>query len=358
MLKRDNIHHSWRAINGYNKAFNFCIGAREPGKTDSMWYENIYSPWTKDKKPWIYLVRKSVEITEALINSIIEVNINKWIENPVEVKYNKGNFKDGIVDVFLNKELFFRIVSLSIDLRRIKLAVVKNIKGVFMDEYIIDPRSQEKYIPNEAFKIKEAYTTWRRESDGMLKFYFAGNPYSLYNPLFVEWGVDVNKLSSMMDFRKGAFYVGDTYVIQWVVLNPLLREKLLKDNPLYQFDEDYNAYALKGVAVNDRNIRIGSMPLHYNLRLIVRLSDINIGIFQNNYFEDGEDIFYCKEVDNFSADRSIFTFDFESMVDRSILVSIDERRKLERFKTAFRKRQVVFSNINVYYMIKEVYQNI
>ena len=37
---------------------------------------------------------------------------------------------------------------------------------------------------------------------------------------------------------------------------------------------------------------------------------------------------------------------------------IDERRKLERFKTAFRKRQVVFSNINVYYMIKEVYQNI
>ena len=357
-MKRDNLHYNWRAINGYNKAFNFALGPREPGKTDSMWFENIYTPWTKDKKPWIYIVRKSVEITEALIESIFESNINKWIDVKVTPKYNKGSFKDGITDVYIDNNLFFRIISLNIDLRRIKLAVVRNIKAVFIDEYIIDPRSQEKYIPNEAFKLKEAYTTWRRECDGILKVYIAGNPYSLFNPLFVEWGVDVNKLNMLRAKPEGAFYVGDFYVIECVVLKPELRAKLLQDNPLYKFDEDYNNYALKGIAINDKDIRIGSMPNNYHLRFIVRVNSINIGIFQNDYYEDGEDRFYCKEVSGFSNDRTIFAFDFDEVIERSILVGIDERRRLERFKTAFRKRQVVFSNVNIYYLIKEVYQNI
>ena len=51
-----------------------------------------------------------------------------------------------------------------------------------MDEYIINPKSGERYGKDEAFKIKEAYTTWRRECDGVLKCYFLANPYSLYNP--------------------------------------------------------------------------------------------------------------------------------------------------------------------------------
>ena len=357
-MERDKIHHNWRAINGYNKAFNFCIGPREPGKTDSMWYEQIYSGWVKDKKPWIYLVRKSVEISEALINSIFEVCINKWIDIKVTPKYSKGTFKDGIVDVYIGDDLFFRIVSLNIELRRIKLAVVKKIRGVFIDEYIINPKNQEKYLPNEAFKIKEAYTTWRRECEGMLKVYICGNPYSLYNPLFVDWKVDVNKLASMMDYHKGNFYVGNNYVIQWVVLTPELREKLLRDNPLYQFDEEYSDYALNGLAINDSNIKIGIQPKNYQLRFIFRVNNMNIGIYQNNYFEDGEDRYYCKEVNNFSMDRTIYAFEFDDLINRSILIGLEERRKLERFKTAFRKRQIVFSNINMYYMIKEVYQNL
>ena len=186
---------SWRTIDGYNKAINCFISCREPGKTDSSWWEKIYSGWIKNKWPWTYLVRHVVEITEAMIQDI-EDTLNKWSVEPIELQYNKGAFKDGIVDVKIDGELFFRVVALSIPLRRIKLAKIPNIAGIFMDEYIIDPRSGEKYLPNEYFKIKELYSTYRRSypGKGMLKMYFCGNPYSLFNPLFVGLGVDVASL--------------------------------------------------------------------------------------------------------------------------------------------------------------------
>lgn len=352
-IPRDNIHWSWRNIDGYNKPFNFGMSPREPGKTDCTWWEKIYSQWYYNKKPWMYVVRQSVEITEAMIQDICDT-INKWSVDRVEFRYTKGNFKDGIVDVRIGDDLFFRIVSLSIPLRRIKLAKIPNIGGVFMDEYIIDPRSGEKYLPNEAFKIKEAYTTWRRsyEGKGFLKWYFAGNPYSLFNPLFVDWGVDINKL------RKGETYVGDMYVIHWGVLSPELRAYLLEKNPLYQFDEDYNQYALEGTAVNDRNIKLGEMPMNYQLQFVLRWEKKNIGIFKNNFIDDLSDRYYCQFLDEVSAKRTIYAFDFKDMIERTILLSLDERERLQRFKTAMRKRSVVFKDINVYYFIEEIYKNL
>ena len=34
------IYFTWRAINGYNKAINFAMSPREPGKTTSYWFEH------------------------------------------------------------------------------------------------------------------------------------------------------------------------------------------------------------------------------------------------------------------------------------------------------------------------------
>ena len=352
-IPRDNIHWSWRPLDGYNKPFIFGMSPREPGKTDCTWWEKIYCNWYHTKRPWMYMVRQSVEINEAMIQDI-EDTLNKWSIEAIDFKYTKGSFKDGIVDVYIGEDLFFRIVSLSIPLRRIKLAKIPNIGGCFMDEYIINPRTGEKYQPNEAFKIKEAYTTWRRsyEGKGCLKMYFVGNPYSLFNPLFVDWGVDINKL------RKGEFYVGDQFVIYWGTLHPELKKQLLEKNPLYKFDEEYGDYALEGSAINDKNIRISDLPMNYQLQFVLRYNGKNIGIFKNNYIEDLCDKYFCSFLDDVSAKRTIYCFDFQDMVDKSILLSLDEREKLQRFKDAMRKRFVVFKDINVYYFIEEIYKNI
>ena len=373
---------SWRTLDGFNKAINCFISPREPGKTDTTWWEKIFSNWMEDNRPWAYLVRQVVEITEAMIQDIENI-INKWSIEPVTLEYTKGAFKDGIVDIKIKGKLFIRIIALSITLRRIKLAKIPNIAGVFMDEYIINPKSGEKYIPDEYFKIKELYTTYRREyqGKGMMKMYFCGNPYSLFNPLFVGLGVDVSLLRKDKYVQDGEddvtytfpdgitfvdkkykcshnVYVGHTYAIEWGSLHPILKRWLLEKNPFYQFDEEYNQYALEGMAVNDRNIKLSKQPRNFYLAFVLKMSGKNIGIFQNNYLEELEDKYFCKFLDEVSAKRTIYCFEFEEMVERSILMSIDERLKLQRFKNAMRKRMVSFEDINVYYYIEEAYKNL
>lgn len=381
-IPRDNLHMSWRPIDGFNKAINIFTSCREPGKTDTSWWEKIYSNWVEDNKPWGYLVRQVVEITEAMIQDI-EDNINKWAIEPIQLQYTKGSLKDGIVDVKIDGKLFIRIIALSLPLRRIKLAKIPNIAGIFMDEYIIDPKSGEKYLKNEYFKIKELYTTYRREyqGKGMMKMYFCGNPYSLFNPLFVGLGVDVAKLrkdvyietdeereynfpNDNISFTdkvyklKQNIYLGDNYAIEWGVIHPVLKRYLKTKNPFYQFDDEYSEYALEGCAINDRNIKLATLPKNFYLSFVLKMNGKYIGIFQNNYINDLEDRFFCKFLDEVSAKRSIYCFEFEEMVERSILMDREEREKLQRFKNSMRKRTTSFEDINVYYYMEEVYKNL
>ena len=79
---------------------------------------------------------------------------------------------------------------------------------------------------------------------------------------------------------------------------------------------------------------------------------------RNNYLDELKDDFFCMFLDNVSARRTSYCFDFEQMVERTILVSLDERMLLQRFKDAFRKRNVSFENINIYYYLEEVYKSI
>lgn len=345
-----DIYYSFREIDGYNKAFNFVMSARELGKTTTMWLQKIYNKWKKTKRPWYYVVRNTVEITEALIDSIADTIINKFTDDDVKLEYKTGDFKGGIVDVRIKGECFFRIVSLSCKLRKIKLAILENSEGAFMDEYIIDPQTKERYLSGEAFKLKEAYNTWRRGygGDGVFKMYFNANPYTLHNPLFIEWKVETNKL------KRGSFYVGETFVIQWALLSETLKEKLLRENPLYKFDDDYSKYALYGVAIQDTNIKIAPFPSNYRLQFIFKYDKILVGIFQNWEYEGDEDRFYCKQLQS-TGRRDIICFDFNEMIEGTILLGSAERLKLKFFKECMRQRLISFENINLYYIIKEIY---
>ena len=139
-----SFRYNFREINGYNKAINVVISPREPGKTTAAWMELVYWPWKKNGKPSIYMVRQTNEITDALITSIEDI-FNKFTDDNVHLEYTKSSMADGIVDCKIDGKILFRIVSLSIQMRRIKLAVLRNINKVIMDEYIIDPNTKEHY---------------------------------------------------------------------------------------------------------------------------------------------------------------------------------------------------------------------
>lgn len=353
----DNIHYSFREIDGYNKAINFIASPRELGKTTTFWYQKAYLGWKRNKKPWLYLVRQANEITEDLLEGIL-LPINKFTDDNVEFEYPRGGLESGVLDVKIKGELFFRVLALSNKIRRIKLSLIKNPAGVFMDEYIIDPKNQEKYQPNEAGKIKEIYTTYRREADGVLKMYFVANLYSLYNPIWLWLGVDTNKIREGITEGRDVILTGNNWLVQFKMLTPELREYILSNNPLYEFDKEYEKYALNGVPVNDQNIRIGDIPPSYRLQFVFRIQDKNIAIYQNNYFEDMEDRYHCSFIDEVGAKRVIYCFEFDQLINRGRVMSSDERSKLNRFKIAMRKRQVVFSSVAVYYLVEEIYNNL
>lgn len=357
VTKFDNIHYSFREVDGYNKPINMILSPRELGKTSTFWFQKAYTGWKKDQKPWLYLVRQANEINEDLLDGIL-TPINKFSDDNVQFEYQRGNLESGVLDVKIKGKLFFRVLALSTKLRRIKLSLIKDIKGVCMDEYVIDPRNQEKYLPNEAGKIKEIYTTYIRESEGQLKFYILGNLYSLFNPIILWLGIDTNEIRKAITDGVDNIQTSKSWLFQFKMLTPELRAYILEKNPLYEFDEEYKKYALNGVPVNDEHIRLGALPPSYHLKFVFRMQSRYIAIYQNNYFEDREDRYFCDFIDEVGAKRVIYCFEFEELINRCQIMSMDDRNKLNHFKIAMRKRQVVFSNVSVYYLIEEIYKNL
>ena len=149
-------------------------------------------------------------------------------------------------------------------------------------------------------------------------------------------------------------------MIQWYLMTKELREYILERNPDYKFDEDYTAYALEGKAVNDTNIKIKSFPEGFKLRFVFKMDKKYLGVFFNDNicYNEGEDRYYCKAVDEVSAKRVIYCFDFAEMVERCQILDLEERFKLKAFKDALKRGLVSFEDINIYYMIMEVYQAI
>lgn len=268
-MRKDKLHISLRKVDSYNKPFNFIISEREAGKSSAI-LTKAYKVFKKKHRTSIIIRRLIADITETYINDCSKV-INKFLpkDKQIAFEYKRGNIKEGVVDVFIDNRHFLRIIALSNPMSRIKSTIIRNPGMIIFDEFICNNRAGEKYLDNEAFKFKEIYNTYQRECNGyILKCYFMGNPYSLYNPYFSD--LDVNTL----ELQPGAFICAKNYVISCYRIKDELREAILKRNPLYQFDESYKRYAFYGLAVNDQNFIIQPhRPEKFTLRYIFRLNN-------------------------------------------------------------------------------------
>ena len=357
MIELDNLHYEFRSIDGYDRPYNFTISAREPGKSTMFMLSKHYFKWKQDHAPLLYLVRNIVEITTGLISTIQDVIINKFTDDNVSFQYSKASLREGVVDIFIKDKLFMRIEALSITLRKIKQTILHRCRCIVFDEFIINPRQNEKYLPDEAMKFKELYTTNKRDrldTTKPLKAYFLGNPYSLYNPYFVWLGVSPAQL------KFGEMYVGETFVVDYYKMKEELKQKILKENPAYIFDKEYCEYALEGKAVLDKNIKLGKLPPNYHLRFVFKNENRYIGVFQNNYWEDKADLYFCQflTAKDISNRRVAYCFDFKELINGTEIISNEDRNKFNKFKIAMRKRLVAFNSIDCYYLIEEIYYNL
>lgn len=348
MEKRDNLHLSLRELDGYNKAFNVVVCEREAGKSTEL-ERKLYSAYKEGYTSLVFR-RNIVDITEEYIDSIERV-VHKFDDPDLMFKWNKGSLKDGVISIKDNEgKVIFIVIALSVKVSKIKSLVLPNIKYMFFDEFICNPKFDEKYLKGEADKFKEAYNTFYRESKIMIKCYFFGNPYSMWNPYFVWWGVDVAKL------KRGEIYTIKNVAIWCYEISPELREYILKRNPLYEFDDAYTRYAFFGQAINDEHIRLSGMPDNYTLKFLFRTESKYIGVYQNRYLDTFSDMYYCKFEDNIGRNRDVYCYDFGELIDRCALISFEERDKFSRFKKAMQKNLVLFEEIAVYYLIIEIYK--
>lgn len=356
MEKQDNIHYTTRTIDGYNLPFNFIISEREAGKSTFIWLNKVYKIFKEKARPSIIIRRRINYITDSYIEDMATI-INKFTNDNVVFKYSKSTLKDGIINIYIEDKLFIRLIGLSGDINKIKSGVILNPGYMIYDEFINNPKYGERYLKGEAEKFQEVYKTYNREcKDKYFKCYFLGNPYSLYNPYFLFFNVPTSKL------KPGAIITDNkTYVVECYQITPELRAYILERNPLYQFDNAYTRYAFYGESVLDSNINVErKMPNNFSLSIVVKISDKYIGIYKSNDYSLPSCYFYSKFIDSnvLNKNRDIYAFDFRDMVNGTSLLTSFDRLKFSMFKSAFAKRQVVYSSIEVYYLLEEIYNQI
>ena len=348
----DDLHFDGREIDGYNKRFNFIACCRDAGKSTFLW-KKVYNAFRNEGRPSIIIRRRTADITPQYIEDTAGI-LEKFTGKYFDLEYTKQDIKQGMVDVGIGGDLFCRVISLSAPMMRLKSMMIKNTKYMMTDEFIVNVRIGEKYLEDEAMRFKELFTTYNREPKD-IKCYWFGNPYSLYNPYFGWLNVPTNKL------YPGSLFAGDKYVVQCYQLKPELQAKLLKENPLYEFDAEYKDYAFDGRAIQDANIRIiENQPRGFGLDFVFKLHGKYLGVYHG--FNQELELFYWTQLidpKEISLRRDIVVFDFGEMVNRSVLnSSINGKKKYYFLKQAIERRQIAFSNISASYMMEEIYQQL
>lgn len=351
-MRKDKLHITLRRVDSYNMPFNFVISEREAGKSVAI-LTKAYKLFRKKHRTTIVIKRLIADITETYIQDCGKV-INKFLpkDKQVELEFKKGSIKEGVVDVSIEGKHFMRIIALSNPMSRFKSTMIKNPAMIIFDEFICNNRAGEKYLDSEAFKFKEIYNTYQRECNGyILKCYFMGNPYSLYNPYFSD--LEVNTL----ELYPGAFVVGKNYVISCYRIKDELREAILKRNPLYQFDESYKKYAFYGQAVNDSQFIVDPVrPDKFYLRYVFRVNNRYLHIWCNNNDDYHIDCKYFIEAKaDTSATRKIYAIDFNNLVQNTRLITTQLKILFLRLKQAIAARQCVFNSIEAGYLAEALY---
>lgn len=268
----DDLHYSPSKIDSYNKPFNFVISERESGKTTALVAAKIYKAFKEKKLPALVLRNKAVDISEAYIKSFEETT-NKFMGREIKLSYKSSDIGTGICLVWDEssgeKVLYAAVASLSAPIARLKSINLGKFSLIMYDEAIVAAGMGEKYPDNLAFKVKELYRTFARESrPEVLKFYALGNPYSKYHPLLVDWGVP------FQDMKRGSIISGENWAVECYEMKPELREFIIKNDPTYQFDDAYRRYAFDGASIEDEQIKIAiQRPQGYSMRYVFKVSN-------------------------------------------------------------------------------------
>lgn len=357
-MKLDTIHYNSSKIDGYPQSIKFINSGRNAGKTTIIFLKALKKR-QKEHKTTLVFRRRIVDITDVYIDSLFEI-FNKFNDGPdYEPVYDKGSKKEGVVDVkikvysqehpkgFVSSTPIFRIIAVSVPMSRIKSTMLRTVGLGIFDEYICNTKLGERYLKNEAFAFNEIYNTYVRECPNLV-VYFLGNPYSRYNPYHTWFKIPTSKI------KAGCFLVGPNWVFEAYDLSPELIKWLKENNPQYKDEDDeYTKYGLRGEAINDVNIELEPVqPQNAKLFYVFRIDDTYVGFFRVNTLER-----WASRLPDWNASnrREVFCFDFNNLVDGTVMLSKMMKAILENLCLAIGQRMITYKDLETGYLTQEIY---
>ena len=337
---KSGIYWSSRCLAGSGRKVLIALGPREPGKTTTL--KN--SSWRKACKKGetlIYLVRSAASITPTFVQNEFRAKLSKFFKLP-PFEFSMTDAKAGAVNIYAGDFPYCLICSLNVPTDRLKKAMPANPSFMWMDEAFLDLKKGDRYLTNEARKVRELYSTAVREHPRM-KLYLTGNVYSLYNPYFLEWGVEVSKL------RKGEVYSHKLCWVEVVTLTDGFWTKIIVGYPFYPFVDPYSRFALDGEAINDKDIRLSPrQPRDYSLRFALYLGGRRYGVYG-----DGEE-YWVGEIGE-KEKATTLAFDIKDLIEGTRVATRYDRGITAFFKFKMARREVSFQSLSCYYLLEEIY---
>lgn len=351
MKKWDDIHIDFSPIDGRDKPINEIIAARHEGKTATFMGRKAYPLWKKTGAPVVLLFRNVVDVTKNSIQYYCDL-FNPFLpdDEQIELIVPESRANDGIVSCTDKRtgKIFCHAVALSKKEATLKKTAFPGVRYVLFDEYEINPKNGEQYLRNEWSKFQAYFDTQRKISDA--RAYFLTNPYSRANPLHRGLGIDPSRI------KPGEMVVGPNYAVWFKKMNPLLVEKLKKENPLFDEKGAYGKWAFSGDFAQDDLSQVMPMGPGYSLSGeivyfgerfgVYRLSDLARLGTQPYYF-------FKREKDRGNARRS-FAFDFDDLVVNSTLYD-KKSRIFSGLKGAGAMREVGFDSLDSLVAFREIY---
>lgn len=343
------MHFSSSRIDGTQKKYRFAISAREDGKSTTLAMK-AYNVFTKNYGTTILFKRLIADVSDLYIESLFKP-FEKF-RKPIPYYWRKGDKKEGLIPIYDTAgHIIYLIVCLNVPKSRYKSVIVENPALMAFDEFIIDTRAGERYLKGENFRLEEAYKTFYREGAN-IPLYFFGNPYSLYNPYFIHHGINPRELASKRFLNPP----NKDWCAEYHELDPRLVEDILRRNPTHEFDTDFFQYAIKGVAINDKNIKIiEKQPQGFYLSCAFMYESRIYGLYRSRDFS-AELRYWVGEIKQEDINgRRLFCFDFKDLVDGARLFSRSERDRFVGLVWAMRNKQVAFENLACDYALEDIY---
>lgn len=357
MIKLDKLHINFRYLDGFKKLYNLVFCERDAGKTQQLEYVKFYKEIKKGYRV-VILKRKKEDIASTTLNNICN-RINQYLPINSQIELKGTGYDTGICWITMKQnKLKYKncacLIWLKKDEQDLKSLCLQRVRNVIMDEYIVNPVTGEHYINGEMQKIECLIGTLNKyKENARLRVYLCGNPYTKYTPFCLNKNIDTNKL------LPGKTLKGNDYIIWCYRIKEKLKEYLLKNNPLYEYNDEYKNFALNGVYINDKKINIITNLNHFKLYTVLYYNDKYLGIWLNHSIN--KNILYAVNIlDNQTVNttkKRFYCFQLYDVNKKCVLIDKDNNYIFNFLRQALRSGKVGFLRAECFHLINEIFND-